>query len=281
MKRWEELGNERFKLTIMPDDPTDTTPPSVYRGTKDEIADLLAQSQENANRRIAELRPAKPVKPNGHAAEPAPLTPADRMQIVSDLGNPATVDRAITRVVESQTGVTMEEQRQRQQAEEARQQLDREVNAAMQWAQSTPEWFDSEYNKQTIVRFMKTQGLSLADLAHYNQAFEVLSAAKLLQVKSPGTPEEVESENEDERERNAPVPVPVPQAPRRVSTGVMQSDISGLPPRPTTRLKYTREQISDMSAYDYKQAMLSDPEFSRCVEWYAQQDRQQQRRRMG
>jgi hypothetical protein len=209
------------------------------------------------------------------------LTPADRLQIVSDLGNPATVDRAITRVVESQTGVTMEEQRQRQQAEEASRQVDQQVNAAMQWAQSTPEWFDSEFNKNTLVRFMKTQGLDLGNTAHYNQAFEILSAAKLLQVKSPGTPEAVELEDEDERQRNAPVPVPVPQVPTRRSTGVMQSDISGLPPRPTTRLKYTREQIDNMSAYDYKQAMLSDPDFSRCVEWYAQQDRQQQRRKMG
>lgn len=270
MKSWEELGNNRWKLTILPDDPEDKTPPSVYRGTKDEIAELLATSQENANRRISELRGPKP---NG-AAHPAPLSAADRMQIVADLDNPATVESAITRVVESQTGVTMEEQRKARE-------VDMQVNAATQFAQSTPEWFDSEFNKWTIVRYMKTQGLDLGNVAHYKTAFEDLAAAKLLQAKPPEgetTEPELESD-ETSGQRNAPVPVPVAQAPRR-STGVMGKDISGLPPRPSTRLKYTREQINDMSASDYKNTMLTDPEFSRCVEWYAQQDRQQQRRKM-
>jgi hypothetical protein len=91
-------------------------------------------------------------------------------------------------------------------------------------------------------------------------------------------PEEVESEEEDERERNAPVPVPVPRTPARVSTGVMSRDISGLPPRPTTRLKYSREQIAELGGEETKRLMFSDPEFSKCIEWYAQQDRQKQRR---
>lgn len=269
MKTWEELGNNRWKLTILPDNPEDGTSPSVYRGTKDEIAELLAVSQENANRRITELRNTKP---NGAVHTPTPLTPADRMQIVADLDNPATVDRAITRVVESQTGVSMEDQR-------AARRLDEETNAAMLWAQSNPEWFDSEHNKWTLVRYMKTQGWDLANPAHYTKAFEDLSAAKLLQTKPQGEPEEVELEEvETSGQRNAPVPERVTQAPSRRSTGVTSRDISGLPPRPSTRLRYTREQINDMSVSDYKNAMLSDPEFSRCVEYYAQQDRQQRRR---
>lgn len=271
MRNWEDLGNNRWKLTILPDNPEDGTPPSVYRGTKDEIAEMLASSQENANRRINELRGG--TKPNGAVHTPTPLTPADRMQIVADLDNPATVDTAIKRVVESQTGVSMEEQR-------AARRLDDETNAAMQWAQNNPEWFDSEHNKWTLVRYMKTQGWDLANPAHYQKAFEELSAAKLLQTSPPGEREEVESEDETSGQRNAPVPVPVAQTPSRRSTGVMSRDISGLPPRPVARFKYTREQINDMSASDYKNAVLTDPEFSRCVEYYAQQDRQQQRRRM-
>lgn len=268
MKQWQDLGGDRWKLTILPDDPEDQTPPSVYRGTKPEIADLLAESQGNANRRITELKR----KSNGSSNGPVPLTDEQRLQTVAELNNPATVDRAVTRVIESVMG-PVEDQRARQEREE----LDRQIATALSFADETPEWHDSEFNKNTLVRYMQSQGMSLSNRSHYTRAFEELSAAKLLQAKPSEAETETEPE-EDERERNAPVPAPVPAPPRRVSTGVMQKDISGSPPRPTTRLKYTREQIADLSAQEYKRLMMADTEFTRCVEYYAQQDRQQRRR---
>lgn len=270
MKQWQDLGNDRWKLTILPDDPDDTqTPPSVYRGTKEEIADMLADSQTNANRRITELK-RSPV-----AGSPTPLTAEQRLQTVAELSNPATVDKAITRVVESNRAI--EDQRSRQEQEDHAREEQQQVEAAVRFADSTPEWFDSLHNKETLVRFMVAQGYDLKNTSHYTAAFERLSGAKLLQIKPAGAEPESELLEEDERERNAPVPVPVPKAPTRLSTGVTQRDISGLPPRPSTRLKFTREQINDLSAYDYKRLLLDDPEFSRCVEFYAQQDRQKRR----
>jgi hypothetical protein len=274
MKRWEELGNNRFKLSILSDDPEDQTPPSVYRGTKDEIAEMLAESQGHANRRISELRR----NGNGQVpqARPKPLTAEEQFQTVTELDNPATVVGAITRVVESQMGETMAERRTRQQREDYERGERAAVAAATSFAQETPEWYPTEHNKQTLVEYMQARNMDPSDRDAYTTAFEKLSAAKLLQPKPiEGQPDD-ELEEEDGRERNAPAPVPVPR-PSRVSTGVMQRDISGLPPRPTTRVKYTREQIADLSAADYKRLMLSDNELSRCVEFYAQQDRQRRR----
>lgn len=256
-KRWEDLGNNRWKLTITSDDPGENVPPSVFRGTKDEIADLLAESQGHANRRIAELRRSAPAAP----APPKELSAAERLQTVAELNNPATVDKAITRVM------SVEEDRQRIQREEAERFDQRAVQAATSFAEETPEWYPSEHNKNTLVRFMQAQGMNPTVRAHYTQAFEELDAAKLLQPKPPGQPE-LEPEDEDEQ-RNAPAPQ-LPKAPTRISTGVTQRDISGLPPRPTTRLKYSREQLADMSRETYKRLMLSDGrELQRCEDYYA------------
>jgi hypothetical protein len=278
MKHWEELPDGRWKLSIFSDEPDDQTPPSVYRGTKEQIAEMLADSQANANRRIGELkRNGSTPTPNGHG--PKPLTPAERMQTVAELGDPATAPEAITRVVESAMGETMEERRTRQQKED-NDALERAgFLAADSFVKETPEYLANQYNSETMFNYMRSQGMDPTNRQHYTLAFEKLTAAKLLQPKPSEAPtQEAEPEEEDERERNAPVPVPVPKAPTRVSTGVMSRDISGLPPRPTTRLKYSREQIAELGGAEYKRLMFADPDFSKCVEWYAQQDRQRQRR---
>src|SRR3974390_1462688 len=98
MKQWQELGQGRWKLTITSDDDSEAIP-SVYRGTKDEIAELLADSQGHANRRIGEPKGGgmgngrKPIHFGPVSGAPNPLTPNERMQPVADLQNPATVDK--------------------------------------------------------------------------------------------------------------------------------------------------------------------------------------------
>ncbi|HTH42899.1 MAG TPA: hypothetical protein VL498_07025 [Terracidiphilus sp.] len=291
-KQWEELapknGVPQWKLTVTSDDPTDGVPISVFRGTKDQIAEALADSQANANRRIAELRRnnggngAGPgnTPPAPRPGAPKPLTAADRMTAVAELNDPATVDRAVTRIIESQVG-PMENLRQATENAPA----DREerisraaIAAATQFAEETPEWFPSEHNKNTLVRYMRTQGMNPTNLAHYKQAFEELTAAQLLQPK-PEEEDETETQPpEPQPERNAPAPAP-PKTPTRISTSVRPSQFSGQPPaKPTNRMKYSREQIAKMSAPTMKRLMTTDPEFVRCSEFYAQQDNKPKRR---
>jgi hypothetical protein len=253
----------------------DSTPPVVLYGTKDEILDKLADSKINADRRINELRRnGNGAAPPPASSTPRPLTPAERMQTVADLNNPATVDRAVTRVMESVIG-PVEGLREDREQERAERETRGAVEAAKQFAEGTPDWYPSQHNKNTLVGYMQRMGLNANSTQDYTTAFEELTAAHLLQIK-PAEDDETEPPAQ-RQERTAPTPAAAPKAPTRYSTGVRQSDISGSAPRPTTRLKYTREQIAKMGAATYKQAMLSDPELGRSVEFYAQQDRQKRR----
>lgn len=282
-KTWEELapknGMPQWKLSVTGSDPGD--PVSVFRGTKDQIADALADSQDNANRRIADLKRNNGAAGNPPAPRPTPkpLTAADRMTTVAELNDPATVDRAVTRIIESQVG-PMENLRQASENAPA----DREerntraaIEAATQFAEETPEWFPSEHNKTTLVRYMRSQGMSPINRVHYSQAFDELTAAKLLQQKPEETDDETQ-QSEPQPERNAPAPAP-PKAPTRISSGVRPSQMGGEPPRPTNRMKYSREQIDAMSAATYKRLMQTDPDLTRCVEFWAKQ--QPAKRRVG
>ena len=265
MKHITDLGDNRWKLTIT-DDANAGKVLSVFRGTKDEIIAKLADSQMNASRRISELRG----NGNGHAAAataPQPMTAAERMQTVADLANPATVEKGVTRVLESVIGPVQELRQDREEDRAAR--LERAaVEAARKFADSTPEWYPSEYNKERLVRYLQTQGMDPASEQSYIQAFEDLSAAELLQSPPQAQPATDETTT---GERNVPPPTQ-PPTPTRFSTSIRQSDISGSPPRPTTRLKYTREQLAGMSAATYKRLLTSDPDLVRCVDYYAQQD---------
>jgi hypothetical protein len=272
-KSWQDRGNGQWKLTVTSDDPTDS--PSVFYGTRDEMTDKLADAQANANRRIAELR--RNGNGNGHQAvspnEPRPLSASDRMQTVAELSDPATVDKAVTRVLESVVGpVETLRASQAQGGEERRANLAAE--AAEQFSRETPDWFASDHNKNTLLRYMMRMGGDPTNPAHYTRAFEELSAAQLLQAIPSDESANLNDEPGPERERNAPTPTQPPKAPTRTSTGIRASDISGLPPRPTNRLKYTREQIANLSAAEYKRLMFADQEFSRCVDYYAKPKRQ-------
>lgn len=283
-QKWENLPNGQLKLTITSDLSDDDTPPvTIYGKDKDEILTKLAASKINGDRRINELRRAIPNQPAPTApSQPKPLTQADRLQVVADLGNPATVDRAVTRVVESAIGPLDELRQDRERTREERE-LEDAVKAAATFADNTPDWYPTEHNKRALMSFMEVRGWSASKPERYTQAFEELMAAGLLQ-KKPAEPAEPEDETEPpapRQERTAPTPTPTPKAPASYSTGVRARDISGSAPPPRAaapRLKYTREQIAKMGAKDYKQKMLSDPELPRCVEFYAQQDAAKTRR---
>lgn len=270
MKDWKDLGSGQWKLTITVDgDPT--APPSVFRGTREEILDKLADSQVSANRRFHELRKTSngAAPPAAAPSSPRPLSATERLEVVSDLQNPATVDKGVTRVIESVMGPVADFHKDRaagRQEEKTR----AAVRAAEEFVERTPEWFNSAHNKQTLVNYMRTQGLDASDTAHYTQAFEELSAAQLLQVQ----PQEDETTNEPiaDQGRNAPNANAPQRTPTRFSTSVRSSDISGRQPAPSGKphLKYTREQLNNLSATDYKLLVQTDrAELERCEAYYA------------
>lgn len=268
-KRWEDQGNGRWKLTVTSDEPGDGTPMQVFYGSKEEIADKLADAQGNATRRIAELK-KQGLGTRDAGTGPKPMNAAERMQAVADLNDPASVDKGVARVVESVIGpietIRADRERERQERE-----TQAAIAAAESFAGETPDWYPSEYNKTKLVGFMRTQGLNPASRAHYTQAFEELSAAGLLQ-KAPRNQDDNPEETEPAAERIAPA-TPAPKPPTRISTGIRSQDVSGSAPRPGLKPKYTREQIANMSAATYKRLMTTDPELARSEEFYARQPR--------
>lgn len=272
MRDWKDLGGGQFKLTITVDgDPT--APPSVFRGTREEILDKLADSQESANRRLHDLRrnggngAPQPAAPASSA--PRPLSPAERLETVSDLQNPATVDKAVTRILESVVGPVAELQKDRAANREANT-VRTAVQAAESFFERTPEWYPSEHNKKALTNYMKGQGLDPTDTQNYTKAFDELSAAELLQARP--AEDDTPTQPDADEGRNAPAANAQHRAPTRYSTSVRSSDISGRPPVPGGKphLKYTREQLENLSASDYKQLMISDRvEMERCEAYYA------------
>jgi len=264
-KSWESIGEDRWKLTVSPDRGGAA---SVFYGTKDEILEKLVDSQANASGRIAELRNSNGTShaPLPAPTQPRPLTASERMETVADLNNPATVDRGVTRVVESVIG-PIDQLRADREAERA-ERIERAAReAAESFMDMTPEWLSSDHNNSTLVNYMRNMGMDPTNVESYQQAFRNLAEAKLLQPKPAGGPVNDAPPEPELHERNAPT-LP-PKAPARYSTGVRSSDISGTAPVPTVRLKYTREQIVNMSAATYK-SLMSDPDFQRAVEFYSQ-----------
>src|SRR5215469_3146373 len=263
---WEELENGKgFKLTISPDEGGAA---SVFYGkTRDEVHQKVIDSQAHAIRRIEQLRAAAPPTDNSHASPPQPrtLSPDERMQTVSDLTNPATVDRGVIRVVESQIGPMSQFNADRMERAA--------IEAAEIFAAETPEWYPSDHNKETLVNFVRTQHLDPTSVATYQQAFHRLTAVKLLQPKPVEAPSETEPSGE-QQERNAPTLQPR-VAPARYSTGIRSQDVSGAAPTPSKRLKWTRAEIDNMSPATYRSHM-ADPEFQRAVEFYSKPSRRMQ-----
>lgn len=266
-KSWEELVDGTLKLTVSPDEGG---PASVFYGkSREEIYDKVVDSQANANRRIEQLRVSNG-KPNGHAAapppsDPKPMTANERMQAVADLNNPATVDKAVSRVMESVIGPIDQFQRDRE-AERVERLREAAIIAAEEFAGQTPDYFPSDFNNNTLVQYMQRMGYAPDAVASYQRAYAELSGAKLLQAKPAQSLNDEEPPTEPQ-ERNAPT-LSAPRAPARYSTGVRQSDISGTAPVPVKRLKWSREQIANMSSAEFK-AHVMDPEFNFCVEFYS------------
>lgn len=257
-KRWKELDNDRWQLTVAPDGGG---PSSIFYGTREEILDKLADSQANAIARVEEMRRL----PNGNGRSPAaaiqPMTPGERMQTVADLANPAKVEEGVKRVLESVIGpVDAFKQERLVKVQEAA--------ALAFYEEMAPRgWYPSERNKRLLYGHMLAQGLDMAQVDDWKRAYADLVQGQLLE-EAPAEASNLDEVEDGLHRRNAEKPTPV-KTPTRYSTGIRQSDISGSPPTPTKRLKYAREQIDNMSAATYKQLMLSDPEFSRCVEFYA------------
>lgn len=286
-QKWEDQGAGKWKCTVDAEDGS--TPVQVFYGTEGEIARKMAQSVEHGSRRITELKKGTPVSFGPISGDPPPpprpvrqrpMTDTERFQVAAEMNNPNTVERAVTRVLESVVGPVeaIRESAVRSREEEETQTA---VEAAAQFADETPNWYPSDHNKRTLTRFMITQNLSPTRVDSYRNAFGQLSNAGLLQPM-PENPDQPEAEPRSTA-RTAPVPAAPRPAPARMSTGIRQSDISGGAATPRTRPKYTPQYIITRTKEEHKHLMLTDPEYVKANEGVVLGSgaRKQQQRRAG
>lgn len=258
---WEfDKNSGKHKLTIT----VAGHEPQIFTGmTKAEIADQLADAQTNATTAIDQLKAGRQPARRGTK----PLEPGERMQLVSDLGNPAKVDTAVERIVEAVVGPVADLREAGAQGGNQKVAAAAE-KAAAEFADGTPDWWPSAHNKKTLAGYMRAQGMDPRVIENYRKAFAALTESELLQKK----PAEQETPPAAGTEPIAPKQTAPP--PTRQVTGVRSTDTSGTPTPQGRRLKYTQEDIAKMSAATYKQLMQSDPELTKCVDYYESQRRQ-------
>jgi hypothetical protein len=241
-------------------------PPQVFKGTSyKEVADNLLKAQEHASNAIRELkagRTPEPAKPR-RRAEAKPLTAGERMTIAAEITDPHKSAQAITRVVESVVGpveVIREAVNKMDDEEEAREAHD----AAALFASSTPDWYPSQYNIETLANYMRYNNYAPTS-SNFEIAYGHLRAANLLQSRPPESDEEEQTEEPPKPNGHGGKP-PQTVRPRGTltATSIRASDTSGSP-RPA-RPKYTRAQIDGMSAATFKEKMNNEPGFREFVD---------------
>lgn len=252
----------------------DGSQPQRFKGQGyKQVADALLTAQENASRAIRTLRAGQQIEP----ARPRknrqvkPMTPGERLGAVADLQDPNKADKAITRIVEATVGPVdaIREAIDKTDDEEAAADAATETKA---FVDSTPEWYASDYNKQTLVNYMAANSVA-PTRKNFAVCFAKLLDAGLLQRKPAETAPETESESGAEGKPNGgglPHNGGLPTAPRTrprgtlVTTGIRAEDTSGSPRPP--RPRYTKDDIEKMPNALYKQKLTSEPGFAALVD---------------
>jgi hypothetical protein len=252
----------------------DGSQPQRFKGQSyKQVADALLAAQENASRAIKNLRAGQQIEPARPRKnrQPKPMTPGERLGAVADLQDPNKADKAITRIVEATVGPVeaIREAIDKTEDEEAAAEAAAETKA---FVDATPEWYPTDYNKQTLVNYMAANSIA-PTRKNFSICFSKLLDAGLLQRKPAETGVEPEPEpgaNGKPNGSGLPHDGGLPPAPRTrprgtlVTTGIRAEDTSGSPRPP--RPRYTKDDIEKMPNALYRQKLDSEPGFSALVD---------------
>jgi hypothetical protein len=230
----------------------------VYGRDKDEVIEKLAWNNAHAQEALARHAPAAaaatPAAPKP-AAPPARKITADQiMQATQDLNNPAKAASAVSVLLESATGIDP--------VQLGRNQF---TAVALNWETSHPEFYPHPGNRQLLgnraILLAGKPGQVTAEIM--TRAFQELKAEDVLfedpQSFQPATPSALPGENRVqsiERPRGT-----------RFATGASSRSFSAPQSAPTRTLKWTEEQILNMSEKERRQ-VFDTPEYIRATEYY-------------
>jgi hypothetical protein len=205
----EEVDEVVYERVI---DLGDGSGTQVFRGnTMEELIDKLATAQENATRKIRELSAKEKATAIKQVEENDELT-EDEKFILSQkiLTDPAkvietfvekTINKKINPRLKDVEGVAREQ---------------RETKTAVDWVNSTPDYYACDSNGKKIHKYLETQGLEMTR-ENLQAAFEDLNADGLL-VSKPKEKQDAESDTDETGSaRIAP----------KVETGVVRRKVVG------------------------------------------------------
>lgn len=278
--RWLNDGNadEQGNYTLQIETHTGARVSTFTGKSKEEVAERLAASQEEANITISNLRRPDTGK-QGLRVQPRDLTPADRLRLSTDITDPNRVVEAVEEIVTARVGLSPDkvgEEFARMSNEEQSAYYTREAEA---FALENPDYYGVPQNRDALFReiFANKWAITRNNLT---LAFERLKQrGEMIPWPEPNAEE---SESEEEFETVPPEPrytnghtrsmngAPAQPAqaprPRSISTGIRNTDASALPPPPVRKQKYTRADIEKMSRAEFNEKLQSDPDFRRQVD---------------
>lgn len=156
----------------------------------EELVEKLRVAQENATRKIRQqneqlktLRTQATVKPRYQAKT---ITPDEEFVIGQEFTTSPT--KAFAKLFESQTGMTLDEFRQNQEATVEIREQNKAVRNAAEFVERHPEYVASPANAKKINAYIATHGLPNA-LESVEEAYESLAADGLLVVEEKETSE--------------------------------------------------------------------------------------------
>lgn len=252
---------------------------STFTGkSKEEVAERLAASQEEANITISNLRRPDTGK-QGLRVQPKELTPADRLRLSTDITDPSRVVEAVEEIVTARTGISPDKVGQEFARLSNEEQSAYYVREAEAFARENPDYYGVPQNRDALFRELMSHKWDITR-NNFTLAFEALKQRGEMIPWPDSNAEETEPEEEFEtvppqprytngqtRNTNGATaqPAPAPR-PRSISTGIRNSDASALPPPPVRKAKYTRADIEKMSRAEFNEKLQTDPDFRRQVD---------------
>lgn len=251
---WENDGqaNSEGDFVAFIDMENGKRPQRFMGKTEKEVADQLLTAQENATILIDRQRKAlggdkpearQPAAPSRKRA----LSAGEKLKVVADMANPATVEEAITTVVESRIGRSLdsiaEEDKANAKAEEER----AAVAAFRQFQSENEEYVNTDYNRKVLVKYMRNMNYP-PTLHNFGLAFEELFSQGLM-TKKPAAETQPDASQE-----------PIPPVRTESSSSLRSSDApsGGVPPARPRKKTWTKQELVEMPRAEYNK-LYADP----------------------
>lgn len=248
--------------------------------TAEELLDMLATAQENANRKIREQQDElkrvrqtvtpDPVTPARTEFKPKPLTADDRHRIAQKMQNPATSRDAVIELVEAELGAPLAEVRTTLNAYSEVERREKLNTEAAKFARAYPIWH--QYTVEQRIDFERMiyeycdQRKYGYTAKNFGIAFENLRQTGLIPEAQPqpSTDRRTGADSPENSHNGADSPNEVVRPRGSFSSGLRNSDMSGS--RPPAAKKLTWKDVDDMSQKDFDHKLATDPEFRKQVD---------------